>query len=79
MIKDKYRVTGYIRGGGFGDVFVAKHLKKNYEVAVKFGDPNNKEAIRQFENEVEVLKALKKSPRANLFPKLLASGKLTAE
>ena len=35
-IKEKYKVTGFIRGGGFGDVFNAVHTEKNYEVAVKF-------------------------------------------
>jgi serine/threonine protein kinase len=36
LIKEKYLVTGFIRGGGFGDVFLAKHTEKGYEVAVKF-------------------------------------------
>jgi serine/threonine protein kinase len=36
VIKEKYRVQGFIRGGAFGDVFFAKHVQKNYDVAVKF-------------------------------------------
>ncbi len=36
VIKEKYRVTGFIKGGGFGDVFNAVHTEKNYDVAVKF-------------------------------------------
>lgn len=35
-IKEKYKVTGFIRGGGFGDVFNAVHTEKKYDVAVKF-------------------------------------------
>jgi hypothetical protein len=35
-IKEKYLVTGFIRSGGFGDVFVATHNEKKYDVAVKF-------------------------------------------
>lgn len=36
IIKDKYVIRDYIRGGGFGDVFLAKHFDKNYDIAVKF-------------------------------------------
>jgi hypothetical protein len=36
VIKDKYKVNGFIRGGAFGDVFFAKHSQKNYDVAIKF-------------------------------------------
>ena len=36
IIKDKYKLTNHVKGGAFGEVFFAKHLKKNYEVAIKF-------------------------------------------
>ena len=35
-VKEKYKITGFIRGGGFGDVFNAVHTEKKYDVAVKF-------------------------------------------
>jgi serine/threonine protein kinase len=36
IIKEKYQIKDFIRGGGFGDVFLAKHSDKGYDVAVKF-------------------------------------------
>jgi serine/threonine protein kinase len=36
ILKEKYQVQGFARGGGFGEVFIAKHISKDYEVAVKF-------------------------------------------
>ena len=36
IIKEKYKLLNYIKGGGFGDVFFAIHIDKNYEVAIKF-------------------------------------------
>lgn len=26
----------YHKGGGFGDIFIAQHVEKSYEVAIKF-------------------------------------------
>ena len=36
LIKDKYRLLCFCKGGAFGDVFFAKHAEKGYDVAVKF-------------------------------------------
>lgn len=36
MIKNKYKLLNYVKGGGFGDVFFARHIHKNYDVAIKF-------------------------------------------
>ena len=36
IIKGKYKLMNYLKGGGFGDIFFAKHVEKNYEVAIKF-------------------------------------------
>jgi serine/threonine protein kinase len=36
IIKQKYKVQSFVKSGGFGDVFFARHIEKNYEVAVKF-------------------------------------------
>jgi hypothetical protein len=36
LIKGKYRLMSFCKGGAFGDVFFAKHSEKNYDVAIKF-------------------------------------------
>ncbi len=36
IIKDKYQVLNWAKGGGFGDIFIARHITKGYEVAIKF-------------------------------------------
>lgn len=36
IIKGKYKLMNYLKGGGFGDIFFARHVEKNYEVAIKF-------------------------------------------
>lgn len=67
VIKQKYKLLNYCKGGAFGDVFFACHVHKGYEVAVKFSDSKNEEATRQYENEVEVIKIIRKvaGPRGN--------------
>ncbi|CDW90421.1 protein kinase domain containing protein [Stylonychia lemnae] len=71
MIKEKYLVLNFCKGGAFGEVFFGKHIVKEYEVAIKFvrfydgkiinqSDDKNIEAKRQYENEVEVMKAIKR-------------------
>jgi serine/threonine protein kinase len=35
VVKEKYKIMDFIKGGGFGDVFLAKHTEKGYDVAVK--------------------------------------------
>eukprot|EP00347_Sterkiella_histriomuscorum_P024208 403331935 len=76
LIKGKYILMNFCKGGAFGEVFFARHSEKNYEVAIKFSDSQNEETNRQYENEVEVMKVIKKlaGVRANLFPKLLVNG-----
>lgn len=34
-IKEKYQLLSHCKAGAFGDVFFAKHITKEYEVAVK--------------------------------------------
>ncbi len=36
IIKGKYKLLNYVKGGSFGDIFFAKHIEKNYDVAIKF-------------------------------------------
>ena len=36
VIKEKYKLLNYLKGGAFGDVYFARHIEKNYEVAIKF-------------------------------------------
>lgn len=36
VIKEKYKLSNYCKGGAFGEVFFAKHIDKNYDVAIKF-------------------------------------------
>ena len=36
IIKQKYKLLKYCKGGAFGDVFFAKHIEKGYDVAIKF-------------------------------------------
>lgn len=36
LIKGKYMLVNFCKGGAFGEVFFAKHAEKNYEVAIKF-------------------------------------------
>ena len=36
IIKEKYVVQMYYKTGGFGEIYFAKHIKKSYEVAIKF-------------------------------------------
>ncbi len=36
IIKQKYKLLNYCKGGAFGDVFFARHIEKGYDVAVKF-------------------------------------------
>ncbi len=36
IIKQKYKLLNYCKGGAFGDVFFARHVEKGYDVAIKF-------------------------------------------
>lgn len=36
IIKQKYKLTSFNKGGAFGDVFFARHVEKGYDVAIKF-------------------------------------------
>ncbi|CDW82169.1 protein kinase-like protein [Stylonychia lemnae] len=36
ILKNKYQLCFFSKGGGFGEVYIAKHITKEYDVAVKF-------------------------------------------
>jgi hypothetical protein len=39
ILKEKYQLQFFTKSGGFGEVFIGKHIFKDYEVAVKFVCP----------------------------------------
>lgn len=57
VIADRYRVTGFLRSGRMGDIYVARRVADNKKVAVKVLDPglfDNEEAVKRFEREARV-------------------------
>ncbi|MCA9569551.1 MAG: serine/threonine protein kinase, partial [Myxococcales bacterium] len=57
VIDGRYKVTGYLRDGRMGNVYVARRLEDQAMVAMKMLDPSlfeQEEAIRRFEREVRV-------------------------
>jgi hypothetical protein len=36
VIKQKYKLLEFCKGGAFGDVYFGKHVDKGYDVAIKF-------------------------------------------
>jgi len=36
IIKNKYILGNHSKKGGFGEVIIARHIEKEYDVAVKF-------------------------------------------
>jgi serine/threonine-protein kinase len=57
-LKNLYRISQHIGGGGFGEVYLAFNIKTNTRCAVKQNTDNRPEAIKQFELEAGILKAL---------------------
>lgn len=57
VIDGRYKVTGYLRDGRMGNVYVARRIEDQAMVAMKMLDPSlfeQEEAIRRFEREVRV-------------------------
>ncbi|MEZ4320087.1 MAG: serine/threonine-protein kinase [Myxococcota bacterium] len=57
VIGDRYRITGYLRDGRMGNVYVARRLDDNAMFAVKILDSalfGEEEAMRRFEREIRV-------------------------
>ncbi len=60
-IADRYRVTGLLRPGRMGDIFVARRVTDGARVCVKLLDPalfDNEEAVRRFDRESKVTRRL---------------------
>ncbi len=57
VIADRYKITGYLRDGRMGNVYVARRLEDNAMFAVKMLDRalfGEEEAMRRFEREIRV-------------------------
>ncbi len=60
-IADRYRITGLLRPGRMGDLYVARRLPDGARVSVKLLDPSlfdNDEAVARFERESKVTRRL---------------------
>lgn len=61
VIAETYKVTGFLRPGRMGDLYVARRLTDNLKVAIKVLDPGlftNPEAVRRFEREARITQAI---------------------
>jgi serine/threonine protein kinase len=60
-IADRYRITGLLRPGRMGDVYVGRRTDDGRRVCVKLLDPSlfdNEEAVKRFERESKVTRRL---------------------
>ncbi len=60
-IADRYKVTGLLRSGRMGDIYVARRLEDGRRVSVKVLDPalfQNEEAVKRFERESRVTRSI---------------------
>jgi serine/threonine protein kinase len=61
VIAERYRVTGFLRSGRMGDIYVARRVEDDRKVAVKVLDPglfDNDEAVKRFEREAKVTRTI---------------------
>ena len=61
VIGEKYRVTGLLRSGRMGDIYVGRSLDTNELVQVKLLDPSlfgEAEAIKRFERETRITRKI---------------------
>jgi serine/threonine protein kinase len=61
VIAERYKVTGFLRPGRMGDLYVARRVGDNQKFAVKVLDPGlftNPEAVRRFEREARIAQAI---------------------
>lgn len=60
-IADRYQITGYLRTGRMGDIYVARRLEDGHRVNVKLLDPAlfyNEEAVKRFARETLVTRTI---------------------
>jgi predicted Ser/Thr protein kinase len=78
MIKNRYRIEKQLAVGGFGAVYLATDTKTNKSVAIKdmiCGDPGEFQIrLNFFRREMEILKALEKSPIVPRIYELIEDG-----
>lgn len=61
VVADRYRVTGFLRSGRMGDIYVARRLDDDRKVSIKVLDPglfDNEEAVKRFERETRVTRTI---------------------
>lgn len=61
VIADRYRITGLMRAGRMGDIYVARRADDGRRVCVKLLDPtlfHNAEAVKRFERESKVTRRI---------------------
>jgi hypothetical protein len=79
IVAERYKVLSHLGSGGFGSVYMAKHVKLNNPVAIKVMHPHlvaNRECIARFEREAETTSRLKHSAIASVHDiGLLADGR----
>ena len=59
IIKQKYKLLNYAKGGAFGDVFFARHIEKSYDVAIKFVRIKNNKYYRVTQKTRKLLDNMK--------------------
>ena len=60
-IADRYKITGFLRSGRMGDIYVARRLDDGRRITVKLLDPqlfSNEEAVKRFAREARVTQTI---------------------
>ena len=61
MVADRYRITGYLRSGRMGDIYVARRLEDGRRVSIKLLDQAlfyNPEAVKRFARESKIARTI---------------------
>ena len=60
-VADRYRITGYLRAGRMGDIYLARRLEDGHRVSIKILDPAlfyNPEAVKRFARESRIARSI---------------------